>query len=68
LNQTVTFVKQASVVQNSGFTVEDLKYLLRQIFDPVGKYATDPNALLTLLQSAGKDCSRLRRKKPYRRI
>lgn len=53
LNQTLTFVKQASAVQNSGFTVEDLNYLLRHIFDPVGKYATDPNALLTLLQTAG---------------
>ncbi|HEX4136923.1 MAG TPA: neuraminidase-like domain-containing protein [Bryobacteraceae bacterium] len=52
-NQTAAFVKQASVVGNSGFDVEDLQYLLRQIFDPVGKYATDPNALLTLLQAAG---------------
>ena len=51
LNQTLLFVTQVAAVQNSGFTAEDLKYLLRQQFDPVGKYQTDPNALMTLMQS-----------------
>jgi hypothetical protein len=50
-NQTLAFVKQVGTVQNSGFTVEDLKYLLRHQFDPVGKYQSDPNALMTLIQS-----------------
>jgi hypothetical protein len=50
-NQTLLFVKQVQVVQNSGFTVEDLRYLLRHQFDPVGKYQTDPNATMAMAQS-----------------
>lgn len=50
-NQTLLFVKQVAAVQNSGFTVEDLRYLLRQQLDPVGKYQTDPNGLMALVQS-----------------
>ncbi len=53
LNQTLAFVKQVTVAQNSGFSVEDLKYLLRHQFDPVGKYQSDPNALLALVQTMG---------------
>jgi hypothetical protein len=50
-NQTLLFVKEVAAVQNSGFSVEDLKYLLRQQFDRVGKYQIDPNAQMTLMQS-----------------
>lgn len=50
-NQTLLFVKQVNAVQNSGFSVADLKYLLRQQFDPVGPYQSDPNALMALVQS-----------------
>ena len=50
-NQTLAFVKQVAVVQNSGFTVEDLKYLLRHQYDPAGKYKSDPNALISLIQT-----------------
>ena len=50
-NTTLRFVQQVQAVQNSGFAVEDLQYLLRHQFDPVGKYHVDQNALLTLLQS-----------------
>ena len=49
-NTTLQFVKNAQVVEASGFTVEDLQYLLRHQFDPVGKYQVDQNAQLTLLQ------------------
>ena len=49
-NTTLQFIEQAQAVQASGFTVEDLRYLLRHQFDPVGKYQVDQNALLTLLQ------------------
>jgi hypothetical protein len=52
-NQTLRFVKEVAAVGNSGFTVEDLQYLLRQQFDPVGKYQTDPNVLLSLIQTLG---------------
>jgi hypothetical protein len=37
-NQTLAFIKEVATVQNSGFPVEDLQYLLRHKFDPVGKY------------------------------
>ena len=50
-NTTLKFVTSVQAVQNSGFTVEDLQYLLRHKFDPVGEYQVDQNALLTLLQS-----------------
>jgi hypothetical protein len=50
-NQTLLFVKEVATVQNSGFSVEDLQYLLRQQFDPVGKYQVDPNALMSLFQT-----------------
>ena len=49
-NTTLQFVKNAQAVEASGFTVEDLQYLLRHQFDPVGKYQVDQNAQLTLLQ------------------
>jgi hypothetical protein len=51
--QTLALLKQVATVQNSGFTVEDLQYLLRQQFDPVGVYQDDPNALTALVQSLG---------------
>jgi len=50
-NRTLLFVKNVAAVQNSGFTIDDLNFLLRHKFDPVGPYATDPNALITLVQS-----------------
>ena len=49
-NTTLLFVQEAQAVQNSSFAVEDLQYLLRNQFDPVGKYQVAQNALLTLLQ------------------
>ena len=50
-SQTLAFVLQAGVVQNSGFTVTDLQYLLRQQVDPLGPYQQDPNAEVTLMQT-----------------
>ena len=51
-NQTLLFVKQAGVVQGSGFTVEDLHYLLRQeLLDPVGKYSPDDAALMQQIRA-----------------
>lgn len=51
LTQTLGFVDIVKAVKGSGFTVEDLNYLLRQRIDPVGKYRSDPNAVLTLLRT-----------------
>jgi peptidoglycan hydrolase-like protein with peptidoglycan-binding domain len=45
--QTVRFTQQVATVLSTGFTVEDLQYLLRhQIADPAGKYQPDPDALM----------------------
>jgi len=49
LNETLSFVQSVRVVEKSGFSVDDLKYLLRQQFDPVGPYRSDRNALLDIL-------------------
>lgn len=51
LTQTLRFVEVVTAVKASGFTVEDLNYLLRQRFDPVGKYRSDPNAVLVLVKT-----------------
>jgi GH18 family chitinase len=51
LIQMLTFVDAAQRIQGSGFSIEDLRYLLRHQFDPVGKYSSDPNALLQLIRS-----------------
>ena len=58
-SQTLLFAKQVAAVQNSGFSVEDLKYLLRQDFDPVGKYQVDPNALIALFQTLANGLSQI---------
>ena len=51
--QTSQFAQEAGLVATSGFTMEDLRWLLLHQFDPVGKYSIDKNALLTLAQSIG---------------
>ena len=58
-NQTLLFVKEVAAVLNSGFTIEDLQYLLRHQFDPVGKYQTDPNTLMALLQTIATGLSQI---------
>ena len=60
LNETLAFVKQVATVQDSAFSVEDLKYLLRHMFDPVGKYQSDPNALMALVQTAVSGLAQIR--------
>jgi hypothetical protein len=41
-SQTMRFVELARIVKASGLHIEDLQYLLRHQFDPVGKYREDP--------------------------
>jgi peptidoglycan hydrolase-like protein with peptidoglycan-binding domain len=50
-SQALAFIKQVRAVQSSGFSVDDLKYLLRHQFDPVGQYRSDPNAMTALIQA-----------------
>ncbi|TMD58873.1 MAG: hypothetical protein E6I91_21250 [Chloroflexi bacterium] len=49
--QTLRFVEVAEKVRESGFQIEDLDYLLRHRFDPVGKYRPDPGVLLALVKA-----------------
>jgi hypothetical protein len=58
--QTMRFVKVAARVKESGLRIEDLDYLFRQRFDPVGKYRPNPDALLSLVKSLAADLSRIR--------
>ena len=48
--QTLRFADVAELVKESGFNLEDLEYLLRHRFDPVGKYRPNPDALLALVK------------------
>ena len=50
-SQTLRFIEIARIVRESGFHVQDLDYLLRHRFDPVGKYRQDPQTLLALIKS-----------------
>jgi hypothetical protein len=51
LTRTLAFVTMVTTIKSSGFSVEDLLYLLRQRFDPVGKYRPDSSAVLALLRT-----------------
>lgn len=57
--QTLSFIEVTSKVKESGFKVEDLNYLLRHRFDPVGQYRTHPDALPALVKSLAGDLGRI---------
>jgi hypothetical protein len=48
---TLAFVELVERAKESGFTVEDLVYLLRHQFEETGKYRPDPTATLTLIRT-----------------
>ena len=58
--QTLRFVDLAEQVKDSGFTIEDLAYLLRHRFDPVGKYRPAADIPLALVQSLATELARIR--------
>ncbi|MCI0422985.1 MAG: hypothetical protein L0312_27800, partial [Acidobacteria bacterium] len=58
-SQTLGFVEVAEKVKDSGFKVEDLDYLLRHRFDPVGKYRLNPDALIGLVQTLATEIRRI---------
>jgi hypothetical protein len=52
--ETLQFCDQATKVQASGFSVQDLQYILcQQIIDPAGPYKQDPGVLLQQIRSLG---------------
>lgn len=59
--QTLHFVDLAEQVKESGFKIEDLEYLLRHRFDPVGKYRPDPAALLAAVKNFAIEIRRIQR-------
>jgi peptidoglycan hydrolase-like protein with peptidoglycan-binding domain len=58
--QTLQFIDVAETVKESGFKVDDLDYLFRHRFDPVGKYRADPVVFLALVKSLAGDVRRIR--------
>lgn len=48
--QTIRFIEVVEKFKGSGFKVEDIEYLMRHRFDPVGKYRPNDNNLLALLK------------------
>ena len=57
--QTLAFVRETGKVKGSDFAIEDLQYLLRHQFDPVGKYSPDPDALMQLVRSLSDDIQQI---------
>ncbi len=58
--QTLRFVELARVVGASGFTIDELDYLLRHRLDPAGPYRTDLRALLALVVDLGDRITRIK--------
>jgi hypothetical protein len=59
-SQTLRFIELAEKVRESGFKIEDLDYLLRHRFDPVGKYRPNPEVLLALVRALAGALRRIR--------
>ncbi len=59
-NQTLAFVGMVKQVKESGFSVEDLDYLLRHRFDPVGKYRPVAAVPLSLVKTLAAEIQRIR--------
>lgn len=58
-SETLRFVEIAGKVKESGFKIEDLAYLLRHEFDEVGKYRSDPDALLAMVRNLAGEIRRI---------
>ncbi|MFL6201533.1 MAG: neuraminidase-like domain-containing protein [Thermoanaerobaculia bacterium] len=58
--QTLRFLAVAASVKESGFHVEDLDYLFRHRFDPVGEYRPNADRLLALVRGLALDLGRIR--------
>lgn len=57
--QTLKFLEIAEKVKQSGFKIEDLDYLLRHRFDPVGKYRVNIEAVLGLVKNLATEIRRI---------
>jgi hypothetical protein len=57
--QTIKFIEIAEKVKQSEFKTEDLDYLLRHRFDPVGKYRVNSDAILSLVKNLATEIRRI---------
>ena len=55
LQQTLEFALFAQRMKASAFTIDDLDYLLRHRFDPLGKYRENRGAVLAWIRTLGSD-------------
>lgn len=58
--QTLRFVELASKVKESGFSIEDLLYILRDHFDPAGKYRKNPQEAPALVNTLSSEIGRIK--------
>lgn len=58
-SQTLAFLDVVDAVRASAFNVEDLDYLLRHRFDPVGKYRSSADAPLALVRTIAAEIQRI---------
>lgn len=59
LTQTLPFIEIAEKIKQSEFKIEDLDYLLRDRFDPVGKYRSNPDDNLALIKTLATEIRRV---------
>ncbi|OUL29491.1 hypothetical protein BV378_05965 [Nostoc sp. RF31YmG] len=59
LTQTLQFIEIAEKIKQSAFKIEDLDYLLRDRFDPVGKYRPNPEDNLALVKTLATEIRRI---------
>lgn len=57
--KTLRFAEVVEKVKESGFTVEDLNFLLYHHFDPVGKYRSKSDAILALMKTLAAEIRRI---------
>jgi hypothetical protein len=57
--KTLRFTEVVEKVKESGFTVEDLNFLLYHRFDPVGKYRSKSDAVLALMKTLAAEIRRI---------
>lgn len=57
--QTLRFVEVANIIRQSSFQIEDINYLLRHRFNPVGKYRSNPQEYLSLVRALSSDLRRI---------
>lgn len=61
--QTLAFIELVEEVKESGFSIEDINFLLLHRFDPIGKYHQDDAVMLTQLKTLGEGLRSIEKEK-----